>query len=237
MIRAVLVFSFLPAYMALASLLGYPLARLLGSPALLYSLGRFGIRVGLLLAGARVVVEGRERLAGIRNTVVMSNHVSLLDAPVLFQALGVDLKAVAKKEVFRFPFLHRCLRYAGFIEVDRSNREQAARAIQAAVSSLRDGHCFLIFPEGTRSRDRRLGPFKKGGFVVAIDAGSRILPVTLSGVHELMPRGSLRIRPGTIRVTVLDPVEAGSYSYATREELMAEVRGRMASALADRGPR
>jgi 1-acyl-sn-glycerol-3-phosphate acyltransferase len=223
--------------MALASLVGYPVARLAGSPGLLYALGRFGIRVGLLLAGLRVVVKGRERLADVRNTVVMANHVSLLDAPVLFQVLGVELKAVAKKEVFAFPFLHRCLRYAGFIEVDRSNREQAARAIQAAVASLKEGHSFLIFPEGTRSRDGRLGSFKKGGFVVAIDAASRILPVALSGVQELMPRGSFRIRPGTIHVEVLDPVEAGSYSYATREELMGEVRGRMAAALADSGPR
>ena len=237
MIRAVLVFGFLPAYMTLASMLGYPAARLAGSPSLLYVLGRFGIRVALFLAGMRVVVEGRERLEDVRNTVVMSNHVSLLDAPVLFQVLGVDLRAVAKKEVFKLPFLHRCLRYAGFIEVDRSNREQAARAIQAAVVSLRQGHCFLIFPEGTRSPDGRLGPFKKGGFVVAMDATSRILPVVLSGVHERMPRGSFRIRPGTIRLKVLDPVEAGSYSYDTREELMAEVRGRMAAALADPGPR
>lgn len=237
MIRAVLVFGFLPAYMVLASLLGYPLARLAHSPSLLYKLGRLGIRVSLFLAGARVIVEGRERLSDVRNTVVMSNHVSLLDVPVLFQVLGVDLKAVAKKEVFRFPFLHRCLRYAGFIEVDRSNREQAARAIQAAVASLRQGHCFLIFPEGTRSPDGRLGPFKKGGFVVAMDAASRILPVVLTGVHELMPRGSFLILPGTIRLKVLDPVEAGSYSYDTREELMAEVRGRIAAALADCGPR
>jgi 1-acyl-sn-glycerol-3-phosphate acyltransferase len=228
-IRALLVFAVVPAYMALASLVGYPLARLAGSPALLYRLGR--IRVGLWLSGARVTVRGLDKLADGRNTVVMSNHASLLDAPVLFQALGLDLCAVAKTEVFRFPFLHRCLRYAGFIEVDRDDREQATRAIQAAVASLGQGRSFLIFPEGTRTRDGSLGPFKKGGFRVALDARSRIVPVALSGVRELMPRGAFRIRPGEVRVEVLDPVDAGGYSYDARDQLISEVRDRIAQAL------
>lgn len=232
MIRALLVALFLPGYTLLASLLGYGLARISGSAAPLYALGRFGIKVALRLAGTRIEVSGRERLGDHRNTVIVANHVSHLDAPVLLQALGVDFKAVAKKEVFHFPVFNSVLRLAGFIEVDRGDRSQSTRAIARAVAALKGGDCFLIFPEGTRSRTGELGPFKKGGFVVAMDAGSRVVPVALAGTRELMPRGGFRIRPGTVRVRVLDPVPAGSYSYGDRDALIADVRRRMAAALA-----
>lgn len=232
MIRALLVALFLPGYTLVAGLVGYGLARISGSPAPLYALGRFGIRVALRLTGTTIEVEGRERLRDHRNTVIVANHVSHLDAPVLLQALGVDFKAVAKKEVFRVPVLSSVLRLAGFIEVDRADRTQATRAIARAVAALKGGDCFLIFPEGTRTRTGELGAFKKGGFVVAMDAGSRIVPVTLRGTRELMPRGGFRIRPGTVSVRVLDPMPAGSYSYGDRDVLVADVRGRMAAVLA-----
>jgi len=232
MIRALLVTLFLPGYTILAGLIGYGLALVSGSPAPMYALGRLGVKVALLLAGTRIEVQGREHLRDPRNTVIVANHVSHLDAPVLLQSLGIDYKAVAKKEVFQFPVLGAVLRRAGFIEVDRADRTQATRAIARAVATLQAGACFLIFPEGTRSRTGELGPFKKGGFVVAMDAGSRILPVVLRGTRELMPRGGFRIRPGTVTVRVLDPIAASSYSYGDREALIGEVRGRMAAALA-----
>ena len=232
MIRALLVALFLPGYTILAGLVGCGLARLSGSPAPLYALGRLGIKVALFLAGTRIEVHGKDHLRDSRNTVIVANHVSHLDAPVLLQALGIDFKAVAKKEVFRMPVLGRVLRLAGFIEVDRADRTQATRAIARAVAALQGGDCFLIFPEGTRSRTGEVGPFKKGGFVVAMDAASRIVPVALAGTRELMPRGGFRIRPGTVRVRVLDPIPAGSYSYGDRDALIAEVRGRMVAALA-----
>ena len=232
MIRGLLVALFLPGYTILAGLVGCGLARLSGSPAPLYALGRFGVKVTLLLAGTRIEVQGREHLRDHRNTVIVANHVSHLDAPVLLQALGIDFKAVAKKEIFHFPVLGSVLRLAGFIEVDRADRTQATRAIARAVAALQAGDCFLIFPEGTRSRTGELGPFKKGGFVVAMDAGSRILPLVLRGTHELMPRGGFRIRPGTVSVRVLDPIAASSYSYEDRDALIAEVRGRIVAALA-----
>jgi 1-acyl-sn-glycerol-3-phosphate acyltransferase len=231
MMRAILVLLFLLPYTLLASLVGYPLARLFRSPRILYVLGRLGIRVALFLAGTRIVLEGAERLADGRNTVLVANHQSHLDAPVLFQVLAVDFKAVTKKEVFKLPMFSQCLRYAGFIEVNRSDKMQATAAISRAVESLKAGNCFLVFPEGTRSRTGELGEFKKGGFVVAMDAGSRIVPIAIKGVRELMPRGGFRIRPGTVTVQVLDPLDAGSYSYTARDALVAEVRGRIAAAL------
>ncbi|PYQ03330.1 MAG: hypothetical protein DMF82_13430, partial [Acidobacteria bacterium] len=200
------------------SLVGLPLAHLLHSPAVLYKLGRFGIGIALILSGTRVVVEGRENLGDTRNIVVMPNHASHLDAPVLFKALGVDFKAVAKKEIFGIPFLGHVLRVAGFIDVDRSDRTQSRAALDRAAESLRKGNCFLIFP----------------AFVAAIEAGSRIVPAALQGVGELMPRGRFRMRPGTVRLRLLEPLDAGGYSYEDRERLASDVRSRIAAALAER---
>ena len=231
MIRAALVLLFLALYVPPASLIGLAIARLTGNVSILYRFGRAGVRCALWLSGTRVVLEGLERLADPRRTVVMSNHVSHLDAPVLFQVLGVDFKAVAKKEVFAAPFFGSVLRMAGFVEVDRASREQARRAMTRTADSLRAGACFLVFPEGTRSRTGELGEFKKGAFVAAIESGSRILPVALEGTRELMPRGGMVIRPGTVRVRVLDPVDTGSYSYGDRDRLASEVRSRIEAAL------
>jgi 1-acyl-sn-glycerol-3-phosphate acyltransferase len=233
MIRTVAALLFLALYVPAASLVGLSVAHLMRSPAVLYKLGRFGIGVALFLSGTRVVVEGREKLGDTRNTVVMPNHVSHLDAPILFEALGIDFKAVAKKEIFKIPFLGHVLRFAGFIEVDRGDRTQARQALDRAAASLRDGNCFLIFPEGTRTRTGELGPFKRGAFVAAIEAGSRVVPAVLQGTGELMPRGRWRMRPGTVQLRLLDPVSTQSYSYDDRERLAEDVRGRIAEALAD----
>lgn len=185
----------------------------------------------LWIAGTRFVVIGNERLDGLANAVVMPNHVSQLDAPIMALALRFDFKAVVKTELFRFPFFGRCMRYVGFIEVKRKDPEQSKRAIAAAVASLRSGNAFLVFPEGTRTRSGALGDFKKGAFLVAIEAGSRIVPVAITGIRELLPRGGFRVRPGTVTIRVLDPVDAGGYSYDDRDQLIAEVRGRIAAAL------
>jgi 1-acyl-sn-glycerol-3-phosphate acyltransferase len=174
---------------------------------------------------------GRENVGDGRNTVVVSNHVSHLDGPVLFEGLGLDLRAVVKKEIFSWPFFGAILKRAGFVAVDRRDRNQSSRALGAAAQGLRSGLCFLVFPEGTRSDSGELLPFKKGGFVAAIDAGSRVVPAVVWGSRELMPKGRFRVLSGTVRVRLLDPVDAGSYAYADRDRLVGEVHRRIATAL------
>lgn len=231
-LRTALVVLFLGPYAILASVFGYPIARALGSPTILYALGRFGVRTAFVLAGIRVSIEGLDRLGEARNTVLMPNHVSHLDAAILFGLIHVPWKAVVKRELYRFPFVHYCLRYAGFIDLDRRDPGQARSAIARAVASLRAGAAFIIFPEGTRSPSGELGEFKKGAFVVAIEAQSRIVPAAILDAALLMPKGGFRILPGTVQVRLLDPVEAGEYSYDDRDGLIAEVRGRIATAIA-----
>jgi len=234
MIRALLVTLFLVLYIPPACLVGWTLAWWQSSARPLYTLGRFGVRMALRLAGVRVDVEGGETLHDCANTVVMPNHVSNLDAPVLFGVLSPDFKVVAKKVLFRLPFLGTTFRLARFIEVDRQDKEQSRGAMRKAVESLRGGECFLVFPEGTRSSSGELGDLKKGGFLIAIEAGSRIVPVAVSGTHDLMPKGGFRIRSGRVRVQVLDPVDASAYAVEDRDRLVTEVRGRIAAALAGR---
>jgi 1-acyl-sn-glycerol-3-phosphate acyltransferase len=152
---------------------------------------------------------------------------------VLFHALAPELRAVVKKEIFAWPFLGPILRRAGFVAVDRRDRIQSGQALSRAAQSLRAGHCFLVFAEGTRSRTGELGPFKRGGFVIGLEAGSRIVPVAVHGGRELMPAGGFRVKGGEVRVRVLDPIEAAGYSYADRDRLAAEVHARIARALED----
>ena len=233
MLRSILILLFLPPYTLVGSLVGYAIARLAGSPRVLYALGRFGARVCLALAGTKVVFEGLDPLLlDHANVVVMPNHESNLDALVLFGLIPIDFKAVYKREIDRFPFFAHALHFAGFIDVDRNRKADARLAVARAVASLRGGTCFIVFPEGTRSRTGALGEFKKGGFVVAIEAGSRIVPVAIQGARALMPRGRFGVRPGEVRVRVLDPVDAAAYSYEDRERLIALVRGRIEAALA-----
>jgi 1-acyl-sn-glycerol-3-phosphate acyltransferase len=231
--RAFLIVLLVLPYTAVAGAIGLAFAAVTGSVGLLYRLGHAGVRLALFLAGTRIALEGLENLGDGQNTLVISNHVSHLDGPVLFEALGMDFKALVKKEIFSWPFLGPVLRRAGFIAVNRRDRIQSGQALSRAAKSLQAGACFLVFPEGTRSRTGKLGTFKRGGFAIGIEAKSRIVPVVVQGGRELMPAGGFRIRGGTVRVRVLDPVNAAGYSYSDRDRLAADVHARIAAALED----
>ena len=128
--------------------------------------------------------------------VVMSNHASLLDIPALIAAAPRSLRMVAKQELMRIPVWGRAMQASGFIPISRGDRERAIAQLETAKQRLRAGVSVWIFPEGTRSRDGQLAPFKKGGFHVALDLGIPILPTWIEGSHAAMPPDSFVVHTG-----------------------------------------
>jgi len=214
-----------------AGVLGIPYSLIVGNTALLYRVVVGGIvRWGVQAAGIRVAVAGRERVPAGVACIILPNHVSNLDPPVLFPEIPGMAAAMLKKELMRIPFLGTGMRLGGFVPVERSSRREDAKAsVEKAVESLRRGLHMLIFAEGTRSKDGRLQPFKRGPFYLAMEAGAPIVPVVITGTEKMMRKGSSAIMPGVARVEFLEPLWPKNFT--TREELMAAVRERMIAAL------
>src|SRR5215472_8777215 len=144
---------------------------------------------GVRLAGVRIELRGLENLVPGRNYIFMSNHVSNLDPPVLIPMIPGRCSVLVKKELFRLPILGTGMKMADLVPVDRSNRESAIESVNAATEVLRQGLHMVIYPEGTRSADGRLLPFKKGPFHLAAETGIPIVPVTMLNTYELWPKG------------------------------------------------
>lgn len=180
-------------------------------------------------AGIDIEVHGREHIVQGDSYVVMSNHQSHYDIPVLFQALQVPLRMVAKKELFQVPIWGQAMRASGFVELDRGNRDKAIESLEASTEKLSSGICVWIAPEGTRSRDGKLGPFKSGGFRLALSGGTKILPVSIRGTREVLRKGTASVYRGRkVEVWVGSPIDAPAYGLERRQELSADVRAAIA---------
>jgi 1-acyl-sn-glycerol-3-phosphate acyltransferase len=185
-------------------------------------------------AGVRVSVEGLEHLGDGREVfLVMSNHQSHYDVPVLFQALPLQLRMIAKQELFRVPIWGEAMRTSGFVAIDRRDRARAIESLALAKRRMvEEGISIWIAPEGTRSRDGRLGPFKSGGFHLALDAGLRVLPVTIVGTFDVLRAGGRALGGrNEVRVVVHAPIDPRDYGHERRNELTDAVRATIASAL------
>jgi 1-acyl-sn-glycerol-3-phosphate acyltransferase len=168
-----------------------------------------------VVKNARIHVEvvGRENLAHGDTYLVMSNHQSHYDIPVLFYVLGPNLRMIAKKELFHVPVFGDAMRAAGFVEIDRSDRHAAIKNLEAARALLSDGTHVWIAPEGTRSTTGRLGPFKKGGFYLALDAELPILPITISGTRDVLPAHGIQSTAGAhVKVTIHPKIDTRPFA-------------------------
>jgi 1-acyl-sn-glycerol-3-phosphate acyltransferase len=186
-------------------------------------------RAMMRAAGVRMRVEGLDGLGGSEGPFIIAfNHSSHLDIPALYAALPLQIRFVAKAELMRVPILGQAMKRLGNIVIDRKNRAQAIAGLKQAERMMREHRLSVVMaPEGTRSPDGRLLPFKKGAFVLAVDTHIPVLPVTLVGAATAMPRGTLLSRGGELRVVVGAPIPTGGMTYADRERLMAAVRGEM----------
>jgi 1-acyl-sn-glycerol-3-phosphate acyltransferase len=207
-----------------------PLAMVTGNAGPLYTVVCLIVRAGFRVAGIRVRVEGRENVPAGQACIFMANHVSNLDPPGLIPRIPGRTAGFAKRALFKIPVFGYCLKLGGFIPVDRTgNAITAQESVAEAKRILKEGIHITTFVEGTRSKDGRLLPFKKGPFYLATETGAQCIPVSIYGTETLMSKGSFAIKPGTVHFVFHPPVNPADY--ATREELMAAVRTAIASGL------
>lgn len=181
-------------------------------------------------AKVKLHVEGLARAPANETFVVMSNHQSHYDIPVMFQALRRRVRMVAKRELFKIPGWGPAMRMAGFVEIDRKDRVAAIQSLESAKDALARGVNIWIAPEGTRGPGDKLLPFKQGGFHLAFGAGARILPVSIDGTNRVLAARGRVVHEGVeVRVVVHDPVQPSQYGQERREELAARVRQAIAS--------
>jgi 1-acyl-sn-glycerol-3-phosphate acyltransferase len=234
-IRSAATYVCVALYVLLAAPPGLAITFGLGRNGVLYDLGHLGIRLGLALSGIRVRVSGLERAPRDRAAVYCANHQSNVDPPILFATLHRRLHVLFKAELLKLPLLGRVFLAGGFIPVERADRERALASIDAGAASLRSGHSFLIFPEGTRSRTERMLPFKKGGFIMAIQAQAPVVPVAITGGRAAMRKGSRLVWPARVSVRVGEPIDTTGMTLDNRDQLIAETRGRIEALLAAAG--
>lgn len=188
------------------------IARHLWSPVLLWA------------GGARLVVHGQENVDPQRPTIYVSNHQSTLDIPAHFVTVPVAFRYVAKSQLGWVPFIGWYLWIAGHVFVNRSNRQAAITSLQRAGQKIRGGTSIFLYPEGTRSPDGRILPFKKGPFALALEARVPICPVTIEGTGSIMPKNSWNIVPGPVHVKIGKPIDTTGFAADDREGLARAVR-------------
>ena len=186
---------------------------------------RWWAKIQLLVSGVRVKVRGLEHIGKETSYIYMSNHQGSYDIFTLLSCLPVQFRWIAKKELFTIPILGWAMRAANYISIDRSGKRKALESIERAASKIKEGVSVVIFPEGTRSRDGAIQPLKRGGFTLAIKSGVPIIPITINGSRDVMPRDSMRVRPGEIRVTIDRSIETAPLSLRDRNVLMEKIRG------------
>ena len=180
---------------------------------------------GILFASRiNVTVNGLANIDPGQSYVYMANHQSNFDIPVLLAHLPVQFRWLAKAELFKIPIFGRAMRGAGYVKIDRFNQESAFESIKEAGSRMKNGVSVMIFPEGTRSRDGKIRPFKKGGFIMAVDSGVPIVPVILQGTRSIMEKSSLKINTGEVILNIATPIATSGFARDNKDDLIASVR-------------
>jgi 1-acyl-sn-glycerol-3-phosphate acyltransferase len=187
--------------------------------------GTWMMRVGRSILGIDIETAGRDRLDRGTPYIFMANHQSFLDGPLLMTVLDRPARVIVKRFVFRVPVLGLGMRFAGYVPLDKEGAGAGRRSIALAARLIRGkGYSFLVFPEGTRSWDGKDLPLRRGGFFLALETGTAIVPLSIRGTHDLMPRGKRLIRKGTVRMVFGEPIGVGGYTPKTMPELMERVR-------------
>ena len=191
----------------------------------LIAVGRWAVRAGCRFLGIRIEIGGLENIEPGTAYVFMPNHLSFLDGPLMAMAVPRPVRIILKKSLFRIPILGVGMRHVGYVPVDRKGVKGGKKSIERAARLMRErGYSFLVFPEGTRSRDGKMRAFRRGGFFLALESGAPIVPVNISGTYEIMPRGQWYARRGRVGIVFREPVASSGYTRETMAGLMEAVR-------------
>jgi len=215
-----------------ASAMLIPVAVVHSSRRLFAFWSRLWSRVILTLAGVRLTVQGRDHIADGEPSFFVGNHPSALDIPILFTALDGNIRFMAKKSLFRIPLFGYVLKRYGFIPIDREHPRAALLACEGMVEQLkRDPISFAVFPEGTRSPDGRLLPFRKGALRICLQSGLRVVPFSIDGSHRVYNRLRFRATPGPVTLTFGEPIAVEDVAAMSARELHDRVRRAVACQL------
>jgi 1-acyl-sn-glycerol-3-phosphate acyltransferase len=229
MIRTLLMLSFWALAAPLAALIGFPASFIMGDVRLLYRLFIWGAWTGVWITGVRVETVGLDQFDHSRSYIFMTNHVSNIDPPIQIPLIPKRTSVMVKKELFQVPILGRTMRIGSLVPVDRKNREAGIEAVNAAKEVIEQGLNMVIYVEGRRSFDGKLLPFKKGPFYLAVECGVPVIPVTIVGTHDVMPKARFAIKPGLVKVIFHLPIEP--QDFGDRDCLMEKVRAVIESGL------
>jgi 1-acyl-sn-glycerol-3-phosphate acyltransferase len=192
--------------------------------------GQWVMRASRWILGLTIVTAGTERLDPGTPAVYMPNHASFLDGPLVMVLIPGVARVILKQSILRIPVVGMGMRHVGFVPVDRKGVKGGRKSIARAAELMRTrGYSYLIFPEGTRSRDGRLGPFRRGGFFLALETGAPIVPVSILGTHALMPKKQWFARRGRIRVFFHEAIPVAGTARETMVGLMEKVRASILS--------
>lgn len=228
-LRTILMLVFWAIALPVAAVVCFPWTYLTKDIGFLYRTCMWGAFTGVRIAGVKVQTLGLEKLDPQRSYIFMSNHISNLDPPITLPLVPRRTSVMVKKELFGYPLLGRIMRIGSLVPVDRGNRDAGISAVREAAKVIRQGVNMTIYVEGKRSFDGRLLPFKKGPFYLAEECQVPVVPITISGTQEVMPKARFAIQPGTVTVQFHDPIEPRDFG--DRDELMAKVRAVIDSGL------
>lgn len=221
-----LIAPFLTLACSLAVLIGRGLLRI--PVVTIQAVPRFWGRMISTWSGVQVRVEGLKQLDRSKPYIFVANHQSQFDIFVLDGFLPMDFRWLAKKELFRIPFFGWAMLLAGSIPIDRSHGRQALKSLDEAAKRIAAGASVIIFPEGTRSPDGKLQPFKAGGMQLAIKSGVELVPMAISGTHEVLPKGKILSRPGQVVIRLGMPVDSREFSMKEKQALAELLHDRVA---------
>jgi 1-acyl-sn-glycerol-3-phosphate acyltransferase len=181
-------------------------------------------KILLLICNTKVEIIGKENILRGKPQIFMANHQSDFDILIVLAHIPGQFRWIVKKELFNIPVFGQAMRAAGYIEIDRQNHEKALQSLDQAALRIRQGKSVMTFPEGTRSRDGEIKSFKQGTFYLALQSGVPIVPISIIGSGDIMPRRSLKIKPGKIKLVIDKPIDMKGYTLENRQELIDKVR-------------